>query len=114
MAGEESGISPDIPPKAPTPWAAFGNAATPQRHEQSQAPFVVVPVPDTMPVPAVAAEAVGGATEAAEAAGGAAEEEPPVMAFALPVPFCAMAICSNMAWVLFAVGLMEKVMPFPQ
>lgn len=31
-----------------------------------------------------------------------------------PVPFCAMAICWNIAWVLLAVGLMEKVIPFPQ
>ena len=31
-----------------------------------------------------------------------------------PVPFWAMAIDWNMAWVLAAVGLMEKVMPLPQ
>jgi hypothetical protein len=31
-----------------------------------------------------------------------------------PVPFCAMAICSNIAWVLLAVGLIENVMPLPQ
>jgi len=52
-----------------------------------------------------------------EAAGGATETDdavPPVMADADPVPFWAMAICWNMAWVLLAVGLMEKVMPFPQ
>jgi hypothetical protein len=49
-------------------------------------------------------------------AGGAAAEDavPPVMGDAVPVPFCAMAICLNMAWVLLAVGLMEKVIPFPQ
>jgi hypothetical protein len=64
--------------------------------------------------------AAGGAAAAAEAVaaggGGAAAEEavPPVMAPAVPVPFCAIAICWNMAWVLLAVGLMEKVIPFPQ
>ena len=42
------------------------------------------------------------------------DELPPVIAVALPVPFCAIAICSNMAWVLLAVALMEKVIPFPQ
>lgn len=49
-----------------------------------------------------------------DAGGAAAAELPPVMPVAVPVPFCAMAICWNMAWVLLAVGLMEKVMPFPQ
>jgi len=58
----------------------------------------------------------GAAAEAAEAAGGggAAADELPVIPLAVPVPFCAIAICSNMAWVLLAVGLMEKVIPFPQ
>lgn len=30
------------------------------------------------------------------------------------VPFCCMAICMNNSWLLSAVGLMLKVMPFPQ
>ncbi len=38
----------------------------------------------------------------------------PVMALPAPVPFCAMAMAWNIAWVFAAVGLMEKVMPFPQ
>jgi hypothetical protein len=56
----------------------------------------------------------GAADEAAGGGGAAADEVPPVMALAVPVPFCAIAICWNMAWVLLAVGLMEKVIPFPQ
>jgi hypothetical protein len=81
---------------------------------------VVVPVPETIePELDEDEEAAGGAAAAAEAVaagGGAAAEEavPPVMAPAVPVPFCAIAICWNMAWVLLAVGLMEKVIPFPQ
>ena len=58
----------------------------------------------------------GGATEVAGGGGAAAAElaVPPVMGDAAPVPFWAMAICWKSAWVLDAVGLMEKVMPFPQ
>jgi hypothetical protein len=56
------------------------------------------------------------ATELTVEAGGTdtAELDDPVMGDAVPVPFWAMAICSKSAWVLVEVGLMEKVMPFPQ
>jgi hypothetical protein len=30
------------------------------------------------------------------------------------VPFCEIAICWNIAWVFWAVGLIENVIPFPQ
>lgn len=71
---------------------------------------------------ATAAEdvAAGGGAAATDSvtleAGGATAEDavPPVIGDAVPVPFCAMAICWNIAWVLLAVGLMEKVIPFPQ
>lgn len=38
----------------------------------------------------------------------------PLIAVAPAVPFCCMAICMNISWDLSAVGLMLKVMPFPQ
>lgn len=74
------------------------------------------PVPETMePELAAAGGAAaagdGDAAAAGEAAGGGVA---PWMAPGAPVPFCEMAICWNMAWVLLAVGLMEKVIPFPQ
>ena len=77
---------------------------------------MIDPVPDVSPVlPEDAALAVyeaGGA--AATVAVLPAAADPPAMGATEPVPFCAMAICSNMAWVLLAVGLIEKVIPFPQ
>jgi hypothetical protein len=62
---------------------------------------------------AAALPAVATVVEAATG-GAAAEAAPPVMGAAVPVPFWAMANCSNIAWVLLAVGLMENVIPFPQ
>ena len=62
--------------------------------------------------------AAGGAAAggAALAAGGAtlALASPPWIGARVPVPFWATAICWNMAWLFSAVGLMEKVIPFPQ
>lgn len=94
---------PATPPKAETPWiAAAGKAAAPQRQEQVHCPSVTVPVPVTiLPVDAAAAAA-------------AVVVEPPVMPEAVPVPFCAIAMDSNIACVLVVVGLMENVMPLPQ
>jgi hypothetical protein len=65
------------------------------------------------------------AKEDAAATGGATTDEPAAedgdatvteveLVPVEPVPFCAMAICSNIAWVLLAVGLIENVMPLPQ
>jgi hypothetical protein len=109
---------PDSPPKAATPWsAALGNAAVPQRHAHSQAPPVLmVPVPDTMDpeLDETIEVAAGGAMETELAVPPVMEEVPPVMGEAVPVPFWAMAIAWNIAWVLFAVGLIENVIPFPQ
>lgn len=105
---------------------ALGKAATPHRQEQVQAPpDAVVPVPGTILVPA-AAPAAGAAAAlpaapaavamvAAGAAGAAgAAAAPPAIGLVVPVPFWAMAWDLNVAWVLSAVGLMEKVIPFPQ
>lgn len=112
-----------MPPNPPIPCtAASGKAATPQRHEHSQEPAeFIVPLPVVRPVAPVAvagATMVVAAELAAEVAGGggvaAADELPSAMAAAVPVPFWLMAICWNMAWVLLAVGLMEKVIPLPQ
>lgn len=58
--------------------------------------------------PTAVAVAIEVATDTA--AGGVVATMPAVE----PVPFCAIAICSNIAWVLLAVGLIENVMPFPQ
>ncbi len=92
------------------PWtAALGKAATPQRHEHEHESPTTVPDPATM-VPVLAVE-VAAATETVVADDLAA---PPAMTAVLPVPFCWMAICWKSAWVLFIVGLIEKVMPFPQ
>jgi hypothetical protein len=77
----------------------------------------MLPVPEAKDELAVAvATSLAAATELTVEAGGTATAElvDPVMVDAVPVPFWAMAICSKSAWVLFAVGLMEKVMPFPQ
>jgi len=119
------GIAPDMPPNAPIPWTAeLGKAAVPQRHAQLHAPPTLVPVPVAMVTvdplllssdPLEPEEtSVAADTEAVDKVVAAVLGVPPTMAAAVPVPFCAMAICSNMAWVLLAVGLMEKVMPFPQ
>lgn len=79
---------------------------------------MIVPVPETMePELEEAADSAGGAAAATLLAeGGAAEADaaPPAIGETVPVPFWAIAICWNMAWVLLAVGLMEKVIPFPQ
>ena len=115
----EAGSPPPMPPKAPSPCACTagkdpGAQVTAQMHW---------PVPGTScPMPwlgAVAPPAAGGAAGAATggaAAGGAAAVPlpPPVMALGTPVPFCAMAMAWNMAWVFSAVGLTEKAMPLPQ
>jgi hypothetical protein len=100
----------------------------PHRQEQSHEPLeLTLPEPEATPLAvggaAAAAAAGGGAAAAAgaEAAGGAAGGAaaggaalPPVMGDAVPVPFWVMAMSMNICWVLAAVGLMEKVMPFPQ
>jgi hypothetical protein len=65
----------------------------------------------------VVPEEAGGAGGAALGGAGAVlggGAVPPVMGDAEPVPFWAMAICWNIAWVLFAVGLIENVIPLPQ
>lgn len=89
---------------------------TPQRHEHEHTPSVVAPVPGvTVATAAGGADDAGGAATAVVAvAAGGADDEPPTIGAAVPVPFWAMASCSNIAWVLLAVGLMEKVIPFPQ
>jgi len=98
----------------------LGKAATPHRHAHSQdPPELRVPVPVVKPVApeeAVTAEAGAAAAVATVVPAGAAATVavPPVIGEATPVPFWAMAICLNMAWVLLAVGLMEKVIPLPQ
>jgi hypothetical protein len=96
--------------------AAAGKAATPQRHEHSPAELVV---PATKLLDADAAAAVAVFAAAIVPAGGAAAVEVPAVDTAaapdaLAVPFWAIAAASNCAWVLLAVGLMEKVMPLPQ
>jgi len=72
--------------------------------------------PEVEPELEEAADSDGDAAAAALLAGGAAEADaaPPAIGETVPVPFWAIAICWNMAWVLLAVGLMEKVIPFPQ
>ena len=113
---------------------------TKHEHEPSA---LMVPVPDWMPLPVLALvvpvasgsglsesvpvlpvlgssasgdDAAGwfSAGAAGAAAGGAAAGEPPVMALCAPLPFCWMAMAWNIACVLAADGLMEKVMPLPQ
>lgn len=49
-----------------------------------------------------------------DAAGGAGAGLPPAIGGIIPVPFCAIANSLKLAWVLAAVGLMEKTIPFPQ
>jgi len=115
------GMAPDMPPKPPIPCWALGKAAVPQRQEHSHAPEVlIVPVPETiepeleLELWMAAADAVAEATETVVAAEAATLAVPPAITAAVPVPFCAMAICWKSAWVLLAVGLIEKVIPFPQ
>ena len=121
-----------MPPNAPSPWTAlFGKVAAPQRHEQAQAPpGRTVPLPPTIAEDGGAfagggaaaaggagagAAAAGGGGAAPEAAGGAgAAAGPPTIGEAVPVPFCETARALKLAWDLAAVGLMEKVIPFPQ
>lgn len=112
-----AGRAPAKPPKAPTPWAwTAGKAPVPQETAQTHWPACRLPVPCwTEPVAAApAADEAAEDAAGAAAAGGAAAVPLPVMALPAPVPFCAMAMAWNMAWVLSAVGLMEKVMPLPQ
>lgn len=107
----------------------MGKEAVPHRHEQSHAPLTRVPDPETMDEPEAEeaeeeAAAAAGAAEAAEGGASVAVEPaavamvvaavPPAMTAVDPVPFWAIACCLNMAWVLLTVGLMEKVIPFPQ
>jgi hypothetical protein len=119
------GSEPGMPPKAPTPCAeTAGKEPAPQVTAHTHWPSEMEPVPDTTPLVlaplllAVPVEALLAAEEAA--AGGAATEPPveavvfPVMALPVPVPFWAISIDWNMAWVLLAVGLMEKTIPSPQ
>lgn len=120
-----------MPPKAPTPWTlAAGRFPVVHVTAHMHWPFWREPTPVVAPVlePELAVPAEAAPVLAEPAAEPAAEppaaapvefeaaepEVPPVMAEPAPVPFCAMAIDWNMAWVLAAVGLMEKVMPFPQ
>jgi len=120
-------MAPAKPPKASRPWrAALGKEAVPHRHEQPHAPLTRVPVPETIDEPEAEEEAAAaaGAAEAAEGGERVAVEPaavamvvaavPPAMTAVVPVPFCAMACYLNWAWVLLTVGLMEKVIPFPQ
>jgi hypothetical protein len=108
------------------PWAAVGNEETPQRHAHEHEPPWTFPVPPAIDPAAGGATAAGGAAAAgggggaaAEAAGGAIEAlaaggGPPWIGARAPVPFWETAIDWNMAWDFSAVGLMEKVIPFPQ
>lgn len=125
-----AGSEPPKPPKAPIPCACtagneFELHCTAQMHEPSE---LSVPVPVVRPVPPVLLRAVLVAVEPPSVAVRASpplvvvpvvpllpvEPPLPVMALPVPVPFWAMAISWNMAWVLAAVGLMEKVIPLPQ
>lgn len=118
-------MAPDMPPNPPMPWtAASGKEAVPQRHAHEHEPSAPTePVPVVRPVaeaaatearvvPAAAAATEVAATAATEVTATGATEA--TIAPAEPVPFAEIAFCSNMAWVLLAVGLMEKVMPLPQ
>ena len=105
-----------------------GKLLTPHKQEQEQASPFCVPLPvATEGVAGVAAGGGGGralaAGEAAAAAedvagsggGGAAGEDAAGGGVApIAVPFCCIAIDWNMAWVLAAVGLILKTIPFPQ
>jgi hypothetical protein len=113
-----------MPPNIPIPCAATGKAACPHRQLQEQAPSApTVPVPAATDAAAAGGDAAGGAGGAAGAAGATllvpapaapALEVPPVMALAVPVPFCAIAMDLNICCVLFVVGLMLKAIPLPQ
>jgi len=115
VSSADIGIAPERPPKAPIPWtAALGNAATPHRQEHSQEPPVlIVPVPETM-VPELTELAEAEVAAAAAVVAMVVDAVPPAITAVVPVPFCAIAMAWNMAWVLLAVGLIEKVIPFPQ
>jgi hypothetical protein len=69
-----------------------------------------VPVPETM-VPELTGAAVAAAAAVVEMV---VEAVPPTITAVVPVLFCAIAMAWNSAWVLLAVGLIEKVIPFPQ
>lgn len=88
-----------MPPIAARPWTAAGNAATPQKQEQEQIPLAVLPLPATIPPPetVVATAAAAVVAWVAAAAAVVAATVPPTIPAVAPVPFCAMAICSNMA-----------------
>jgi hypothetical protein len=115
-----------MPPKPSSPCTEEGKLATPQKHEQEHAsPVPVNPEPIVIPPPELELTALcDGATadiiEVADAAATVAIVVAAIGAFVatmpavVPVPFCAMAICLNISWVLLAVGLIEKTMPFPQ
>lgn len=112
------GMAPGMPPKAlrPCAWTA-GNAPAPQVTAQTHWPAANVPVPDVRPLvePVVAVLALLEAAAAEPVPVVPVEAVPlPVMALPVPLPFWAMAMDWNRAWVLSAVGLMEKVMPEPQ
>lgn len=129
------GSEPPKPPKAPMPcaWTAGKEPAAHWTAHEQEPSALTVPVPVVRPLlpavlpteavavlvaavpPSVAVRALPPAATAevvVPVVPPAAVVPPlPVMALPVPVPFWAMANCWNMAWVLLAVGLMEKVMP---
>jgi hypothetical protein len=116
------GIAPGVPPKAlrPCAWTA-GKEPALQVTAHTHWPADKVPVPEVRPLAEPVEPVLPEVTLLLEEAVPAVVPvEPvevvvlPVMALPVPVPFWAMAIAWNMAWVLLAVGLMEKVMPSPQ
>ena len=76
--------------------------------------MLIVPVPETMVPELTEAAVVAAAARVVAVVARVVDAVPPAITAVAPVPFCAIAICWNMAWVLLAVGLIEKVIPFPQ
>ena len=115
-----------MPPKPPRPCIEAGNCATPQKHEHAHAPpGVNLPEPLAIPALAVCVDIAADIIAVADAWATVAivfaimelvgmADDAATKPAVVPVPFCAMAICLNISWVLFAVGLMEKTIPFPQ
>jgi hypothetical protein len=73
----------------------------------------MVPLPETI-VPELTEVEVAAAARVVAVVARVVDAVPPAITAVVPVPFCAIAICWNSAWVLLAVGLIEKVIPFPQ
>lgn len=101
--------------QAPVPSIEPVPTAKPVGTEAVAAVVAAEPPPTAVATLVAAAVSPAAAVElSAGAAAAGAEEAPPVMALPVPVPFWAMAMDWKRAWVLAAVGLMEKVMPLPQ